>query len=484
MNLRRTLLLGILAALLAACGGGPGQPQTVSPQITLPPAATLAPTAAPEPTSVQAAATTAPEPSAAPAEATRAPAEPSAAPTAATAPTAAPSAAPEPTSPPAASGAGELLFLRANALIALDLGSRAERTLAASVIDFAPAPGGNTIALIRDLGKGSDPNVSGIDLWLVGRDGGGLRQLTNDSYQLIEATPAWAPDGAALAYAAAGTSDPYARTWQEWSTWCAASEVYVRVLSESAAQSFGPGCDPAISPDGKRIAYATPPTIRAEGENAPNAGNAIRLINRQGQNGWNFATSATPNAPPEKQGLLVYSPAWSPDGTRLAYQRFIGYRALVDLGMTEIGGSFEGKGKPLSDGAGWLLPAQFSPDGQQVAVVENNYGDARGFGGYDNWSVRVTQLAGTHDLALPEGSITAQGQPVGAVPRARAAAWSPAGSALAVLLPPGWKAGLSPSEPFGHDNEPGEIWRWQPGGEPAEPLAKNVDPASPLAWLP
>ena len=473
MNSRRTLLLSMVAALLAACGGNPAQPQTVSPQITLPPAATTVqseiPTALPEPTA-------APQPTAAPAEPTAVP-QPSSAP-------AEPTAAPQPSSAPAAGGADELLFLRENGLIALDLGTRAERTIAANVIDFAPAPGGTTIALIRDLGKGSEPDVSGIDLWLIGRDGSGLRQLTNDSYSLIEATPAWAPDGQALAYAASGTSDAYARTWQEWSTWCAGSEVHVRVLSEAAPQSFGPGCDPAISPDGKRIAYATPPSTRAEGENAPNATNAIRLINRQGQNGWNFAVSTAPSAPPEKQGLLVYAPAWSPDGTKLTYQRFIGYRALVDLGMTEIGGSFEGKGQPLSDGAGWLLPAQFSPDGQQVAVVENNYGDARGFGGYDNWSVRVLQLGGTHDVALPDGSITAQGQPVGEVPRARAATWSPAGDKMALLLPPGWKAGLSPNEPYGHDDEPGEIWRWRPGGEPAEQLAKNIDPGSPLAWLP
>ncbi|KPV52167.1 hypothetical protein SE17_17090, partial [Kouleothrix aurantiaca] len=144
MNVRRTLLLSIVAVLLAACGGSPGQPQTVSPQITLPPAATAAqseiPSAAPEPTSA------APEPSNVPAEPTAAP-KPTDAPEPTAAP--APSAAPQPTSAPTAGGPGELLFLRANSLIALGLGTRAERTIAANVIDFAPAPGGNSIALIR-----------------------------------------------------------------------------------------------------------------------------------------------------------------------------------------------------------------------------------------------------------------------------------------------------------------------------------------------
>ena len=230
------------------------------------------------------------------------------------------------------------------------------------VLDFAPAPDGRSVALVRNLGKGAD--ASGIDLWLVGRDGGGLRQLTTDGFDLIEATP-----------------------------------------------------------------------------------------------------------------------AWSPDSAQIVYQRFLGYQALVDINLSEIGGSLEGKGKLLADGAGWMLPARFAPGGGAVALVENNYSDARGFGGYDNWSVEVLTLAGTHEIALPEGTLSAVGQRIGQLARAQAAAWSPDGAALAVLLPPGWNPNLPSDEPVGGEDQPGEIWRWRPGSPPERQLAANVDPASPVFWL-
>jgi Tol biopolymer transport system component len=374
--------------------------------------------------------------------------------------------------------------LREGALIAFDIDTHKERKIATSVLDFSPAPGGAQIALVRDLGKG-DANNSGIDLWVVRRDGSNLSRLTKDGRALIEATPSRSPDGLAIVFAAANASGPYVRTWPDWSFWCTASTIHLLDLQANAGQSLGRGCDPALSPDGKRIAYAAPPTkFEPEINNGPTIINSIRLINRQGQNGWNFAKAEGVDAPPPYTGRLVYAPSWSPDGKQVVYHRFLGYQALVDLDLTEIAGSLEGKGKPLSDGAGWLLPARFAPDGRSVAITENNPGDARGFGGYDNWSVSVTSLEGTHEIALPTGALTAVGQRVDQLPRAQAAAWSPDGAALAIELPPGWSPQMPPDQPVNADGQPGEIWRWRPGRAPEQLLAKNADFASPLAWLP
>jgi hypothetical protein len=135
-------------------------------------------------------------------------------------------------------------------------------------------------------------------------------------------------------------------------------------------------------------------------------------------------------------------------------------------------------------GAGWLLPALFAPNGQSLAITENNYSDPRGFGGYDNWSVSVIRLEGTREIALPSGTLKAVGQRVDQLPRGQAAAWSPDGTALAAELPPGWNPGMSPNEPIDAGGQPGEIWRWRPGSQPEEQLVKDVDVASPLAWLP
>jgi dipeptidyl aminopeptidase/acylaminoacyl peptidase len=487
-------ILVLLAVLsLAACGGAPLVEQaTAESRQTAGPAAPALPTAAPPsretfaPPPTQAsipeqATTLPPTQPPAPAQATALP--PTEPPTQPPAPTALPPTQPAATVLPVASFGSEILFLRKSALIAFDIATRKERQLADRVIDFAAAPDGAMIALVRDLGKG-DPNTSGIDLWIVQRDGGRLTQLTKDGVKLIEATPAWSPDGAALAYAASQTNDPYTRTWEQWSAWCRPSEVHIFDLSSSSDQSFGPGCDPAFSPDGKRIAYATPPNARQENASILNTVNSIRLINRQGQNGWNFAAAnGSTGNDSAKSGLLVYAPAWSPDGQQIVYHRYLGYQALVDLDLTEIAGSFDGKGQPLDSGAGWLLPARFAPDHQSLAITENNVGDARGFGGYDNWAVTVTRLGGTREIALPTGALTVVGQRVDRLPRGQAAAWSPDGAALAVELPPGWNANLAPDQPVNAEDQPGEIWRWQPGSAPSELLVPGVDFASPLAWL-
>jgi hypothetical protein len=466
------MLVGLLVlGLLGGCGGLTAPASSPAPSPTAPPVptpmATLAPTAAPT-----AAPMLAPSPM------------PTVPPTAA--PTLAPSAvpiavptatAPEPSpgeSPVPAPADGELLFLRSDVLVAHALGTGTERTLADRVLDFAVSSDGARIALIREVDRR-------IDLWLVRRDGSGLRPLTDDGPARVEATPVWSGDGGALAYAASDSSDPYPRSWPDWALWCSASEVRVRDMVSGGEAALGRGCNPALSPDGRRLAFATPPTAWEPGiTNGPTIANTIRMVNRRGEHGWNFAVATGADAP--HTGRLVYAPAFSPDGAHLTYHRFLGYQALVDIDLSEIGGSFEGKGQPFATGAGWLLPARFAPNGRDVALIEHNYSDARGFGGADNWSVTIVRLGEPEELPMPSGPMTFAGRRLARLPRAQAAAWSPDGAALAVLLPAGWRPGLSPNEPFGGEN-PGEIWRWTLGGEPSARLVSNVDFASPIAWL-
>jgi Tol biopolymer transport system component len=381
-----------------------------------------------------------------------------------------------PTAPPTTTTGSQILFLRGGELLALDTTSGTQHTIAPGVRDFAASADGTRIALIRGEGAQSE-------LWSVRRDGGELLQLTDNDR--AEATPHWSPDSAALVYGSSNSSSPYVREWQAWAAWCANSEVRVLDLSSKTETGLALGCDPAISPDGRRIAFAAPPNGTQEGQAGSNSQNSIRLINRQGQNGWNFATaSGELGTDLVKDGLLVYAPAWSPDGAQIVYHRFLGYQVLVDLAASQIAGSFTGGGEPLALGAGWLLPARFAPNGASVAISENNYSDARGFGGYDNWSVSVIGLDGSRQIALPSGPITAQGQQIDLLPRGQSAAWSPNGAELAVVLPPGWRPDLPNDEPFDVGEQPGELWLWTPGQAPSRKLADQVDFASPLAWLP
>ena len=364
---------------------------------------------------------------------------------------------------------GVILFLRDGALVSLDtvLG---ETVLASGVSDFTAVAGSQVIALVR----GSGPMA---EIWTIRRDGSALTQVTKDAR--ANATPSLAPDGSAVVYASASAAEPYARAWPDWGQWCATSEVRLTELPSGSTRILGKGCDPAFGPDGKRIAFATPPTA---GSDAPNSStNAIRLVNRQGANGWNFA-KATGTL---ETGLLVYAPAWSPDGTQVSYHRFLGYQSLVDIGMSMVAPSFKGGGSAFYSGAGWQYPARFTPDGRFVAISEDNYSDARGFGGYNNWSVSVMSLTGSRSIDLPSGNTTLVGDKIVTLPLAQSGTWQPGIAAMAVILPTGWKPNLPTDKPFGDGTaKQGDLWYWFVGAPPVKRLAEKVDFGSPVVWLP
>jgi hypothetical protein len=349
--------------------------------------------------------------------------------------------------------------------------TRNTRLLVEDVADFAPSVDGAQLAMLRGTGTAAE-------LWLSQRDGSRLTRLTKNTR--AEATPRWSPDGRAVVYASSTASTAYEYDWFAWSNWCAASEVRVLDLATLAETTLATGCDPAVSPDGRRIAFAAPPARVASGYEAggPLEGNSIRLINRLGQNGWNFARADGTEA---QNGIVVYAPSWTPDGSGVLYQRFVGMQVEVSINLTEIGRSFEGKGRALDDGAGWMLAAQPAPGGKIIAISEHNYDNARGLTGYGMWSVALIRLEGDREVAMPSGPQTMIGQELGALPAGQRIAWSPDGSVLAVQLPEAWKPGAD-IEQFGEGQ--GAIWRWTPGGDPGEQLVDDVDFASPIAWLP
>ena len=473
------LPLFTLALTLAGCAPqgatGPTPAPTTSAPLAVDP--TSAPPTASAPTRVPAtvAPTNAP-PTLAP---TLAPttAPPTLAPT--SAPTLAPTSAPTlaPTSAPTLN-AEQIFFLRGGDLVALDVGAGNVELLVEGVREVAATRDARRLILVRGDG------VAG-ELWVLERSSGSLWQLTQNTR--AESTPSWALDGLSLVYSSAPEPRPFPPDWERWSGWCGSAEARLldlpatpQLVAASAERSLGPGCEPAFGPDGKRIVFTTPPT-GAGGMPFKGAGNTLRMVNRQGENGWDMAIAdgVTP-----EQGQLVYSPAWSPDGGQISYQRFLGYQALVDINLVEVGSSFQRNGAPVGLGAGWMLAPSFAPDGRQMLITEHNYSDARGLSGYNIWRTTVLRLGAPSQLMLPSGELTLGASEAARLPQATAAAWSPDGAALIVALPAGWQPGMGDDEPSFAAVGPGELWRWRVGAAPEAKLADGVDFGSPLLWLP
>ena len=465
------VMMLLAAFALSGCAGQPTSqaPTPLSTATLTPPPAT----ATGAPTSPPATATGAP--TSPPATATGVPTPSPLAPSPTAAPTASPvaTATVVPTVPPVAGSIGaEILFLRGGALVALDSARGQEQVLADAVRSVAATPDGRLIALTRGVGDR-------VEIWVLERNTLALRQVTSNA--LAESGPGWAPDGTSLVYTAAPTLPPALSEWETWSAWCATAEVRRLDLPGGVERTLGQGCEPVFAPDGRRIAFVTPPTEPAPGFDIPTAVNSIRLVNRQGENGWDVVRAGGAG---ETDGLVVYAPSWSPDGGQVAYQRFVGYRALVDVNLTEATSSYQRRSRPLTLGAGWEAPPRYAPDGTRLAVSGYNYSDARGFTGYDVWSTRALRLGIETVMELPFGTMTMDASEIGSQTWATAAAWAPDGAALALILPEGWSPGLSAYQPRFPDNRRGEIWRWRPGSEPERRLATGVDFGSPLLWLP
>lgn len=382
---------------------------------------------------------------------------------------------PEPTRPQPVldeEGAGsEILFLRQHNLIAYNLNTTAERVIAHDVREFTATTDGRLLAITRPTGPTTQ-------VWLVARNGDELRQVTNNDRHVGHLS--WAPDGQTLVYATSTVNTQRPTDWISWVAWCSNSDIRLLDIASGTETILEPGCDPSFARDGQRIAFASPPMNVRLNNGEPGVANSIRLINRRGQNAWNFATATGSD---DGSGRLVYAPVWSPDSNYVAYQRFMGYQALVDINYTEMGRSFEGRGQLVGVGAGWLLPSQFAPDGSMLVTVEHNFSDARGFGGYESWRAQVVRLGEPGEVILPEGPRKTIAAMIDRLPRATGAAWAPDSERLVVALPVGWQADLPSDEPVFEHTDSGDLWLWTPGTAPATRIVQTVDFASPLLWL-
>lgn len=246
-------------------------------------------------------------------------------------------------------GAVDLWLVRAD-------GTGARRVLGTPGWDESPAwaPDGRSIAFQKGIYEAGKPEdvLKSIDVWTVGADGHGARNVTHDG---SAASPSWSPDGRALAYARG-------------------DGVFVVRRNGSGKRHVGRRSDPtqpAWSPDGRRI--TTPGelwVVRAAGTGqrrlavgassespavwTPN-GRSLSFAGR-----GVFVVDSTGGAP-RLLSRLDEEARWSPDGSRIA---------LVRPGTPREAGIFVA----TSDGSrrrrltrGLDTEPTWSPDGRRIA---------------------------------------------------------------------------------------------------------------------
>lgn len=224
----------------------------------------------------------------------------------------------------------------------------------------------------------SSSREGSFSLYVVGVDGRGLRRLTHSPAD--DGEPAWSPDGSKIAFVRGsdGTGGGYANLSQ-----CAA-EIYVvevpgvlgggEVVGGEVSLTRGEGgTDPAWSPDGTRIAFSSRRDGNYELYTMEPNGDGVKRL------------TDTRSAEAE--------PAWSPDGSSIAYAAHLihvedgcGWMGIpISPGSGEPGAEAPGiyvlnvgrnRHQKLSAGDGLTDPT-WSPDGLSIGFVSVVGGDGQ-----------------------------------------------------------------------------------------------------------
>jgi TolB protein len=198
-------------------------------------------------------------------------------------------------------------------------------------VSAVPSPDGSWIAFIAD-GSTAD------NLHVVKPDGTAGRRLTHDGATL----PRWVGNPAEITFA--GTGKDSGRVFA-----IRPDGGGRRLVAEVEGRS------PVLSPDGRRVAFVRGPWRQAEiWVSAIDSSGARRVAG-----GW---------APLRDRWTSAWNPAWSPDGSRLAYTHGDSTR-LLQVHIVKVVGSV--RDTTVTDSTDFRLAGQmpaWSPDGRRLAI--------------------------------------------------------------------------------------------------------------------
>jgi Tol biopolymer transport system component len=218
----------------------------------------------------------------------------------------------------------------------------------------------------------------------MGADGTNVRRLTNtpSTTEGEDYEPTWAPDGRWLAFTSTRGDDDGDPDTTDFS---ADREIYrmdadgTNERQLTATPSVNSDEQPSISPDGTKIAFASNRHYRHFGDRENADLLDIYVMNADGTGEPRRLTfDAADTYPLETQSQ---DPAWSPDGTRIAYESTRGIEGKGEIFVTNADGS----GEPInvSNHESWDTDPAWSPDGTQITFTSERAGQR------DIWAVDV-----------------------------------------------------------------------------------------------
>ena len=171
----------------------------------------------------------------------------------------------------------------------------------------SPSIGRYRFAWEAAVGAGAGAPDYTSSLWRIDPDGGNARRLTDPAQGVSERPWSFAPDGSQLAITRARLPAVERRARKT-------QLVLVNLDGSGERQLSGTGTDPAFSPDGSRIAYASGRDRNGTLDYGDLSTTATDLyvMNADGSNQRRLTRT---------RRVDELAPSWSPDGTTLAYTR-------------------------------------------------------------------------------------------------------------------------------------------------------------------
>jgi Tol biopolymer transport system component len=233
-------------------------------------------------------------------------------------------------------------------------------------VDSQPdwSPDGRRI-LFRRIANAGRPDER-VDIYIVGADGRGLRNLTRAGCTGLCAAneePSWSPDGKRIAFVRSmGPVQPGRQPRIVGIFVMNADGTHVRQLTQRPGMSVTQDHAPSWSPDGKRIAL-----VAVNITTKPAGASVIYVINADGTRPR--VVRSMPHGWPG-----AGAPLWSPDGKRILYSTYcwFGNCGQHATGAQLFSVGVDGKSpRQLTRVAGNAIGGRWSPDGRKVVFVRN-----------------------------------------------------------------------------------------------------------------